>query len=280
MARCFQFINFDKHQVSDERLFRNNIVENLTVLPPLSTLEAVFRRIFKYEPPSYVNRNDLGDFAKIPMEILPHIFEALDLIEALMLGLMDGQLFMIGYRSILNKIEALESATDWAYNRILYLVNRKTHLTRHEERELFAWALARKDGESEDEEKKIAEVCRASTDGMSDEDLARHEDQTLCLFKYAKKTMSRCNERDAEEPRNKVLLELLEMAANKYHGMGIRESPRCSRTLCSWERYYQADLLGIAKGRGAWAGDRLAIVLLSMMEEKLPADKDWKKRSI
>ncbi|KDQ23509.1 hypothetical protein PLEOSDRAFT_162452 [Pleurotus ostreatus PC15] len=183
MAQCFRLyapfsetlINFDKHQVSGERLFGNNIVENLTVLPPLPTLEAVFRRIFKYEPPSYsyVNRNDLGDFAKTPMEILPHIFEALDLIEALMLGLTNGQLFMIGYRSILNKIEA---ATDWAYNRILYLGESKPHLTRHEKRELFAWALGHKDGESEDGEKKIAEVYRASADEMSDEDLAISRD--------------------------------------------------------------------------------------------------------
>lgn len=91
-----------------------------------------------------------------------------------MLGLTNGQLFMIGYRSILNKIEALESATDWAYNRILYLGESETtlpkiYLTRNEKRELFAWALANKDGESEDGEKKMAEICRASANETSDE---------------------------------------------------------------------------------------------------------------
>lgn len=130
---------------------------------------------------------------------------------------------------------------------------------------------------------------------MNFEDLARYEDQTFGLFKYAKKTMTRYNERDAEELRNEVLLELLEMAERSkpeyrvarcwvlfWDPMIMYDGKTLALiTITKWEyvkahdaagRYVHENAiigltcLGVAKGRGAWAGDRLAIIPLSMMD--------------
>ncbi|KAF4602890.1 hypothetical protein AB1N83_013245 [Pleurotus pulmonarius] len=119
---------------------------------PYPSLATAFRITFighDFAEAESCNGPSLGLLGTLPTELLISIFELTDLAGAVMLGATHAHLFVIGYTSIIARIQSTKLLTNWAYDRIICLGDWTRTLppgfpSDAEKHRLMHWGLAHK----------------------------------------------------------------------------------------------------------------------------------------
>ncbi|KAL4256871.1 hypothetical protein AB1N83_012181 [Pleurotus pulmonarius] len=219
MGQYYKFINFDKRQVHGSLgkfgEFTGNGLVKVLIAPQLyPALDVAFKSIFiGYDLSTATSflKAGLGRLGKLPVELLTYIFEYSDLDGAAMLGATHAQLFVIGYASIVQKIEDIALFNNWAFERIICVGDYATtlpagFLSTAEKHRLMTWGIKHKAILDEHGDAPLDDIVEYSapnsttdsaeegTPDVRDIELAKalaaYEDQSFYLYSYGCKMPS------------------------------------------------------------------------------------------